>query len=1237
MARRTRSELETEVASLRGRLDELEQGLHALGAAGAGAAVDHVTDNVLVVLDARGTIIGCGAGVEKVNGHSADQVMGRPAAVFYPPEDAAAGIPQRHLGAAAEHRHVSVVCWLVRADASRYWANVVISALNDRGGETGGYVMAIRDLSDLMKLRTRIRRAKDAGAELIAATGDGLIVCDAELRCQVWNSAMERYGRLPAAKVLGRKLGDVLRQCDPGVNQKALALFLGQALAGGSLVSPERAYVDPESGASMWARATFAPHRDRSGVVVGIIILVENLSQKKMVDGALQASQKRHEELLMAVQEGLWALDRNGRTTFVNPALCRMLGYDRAEMLGRDILSFVEEADHDEVRDHLDKRSAGIHECYEFEFSRRDGSRLLARLNAGPVYGLDGDLVGSIAGVEDITESRMADVALRESEEKYRALVNSTPDYILGLDAQRRVTAVNDVLREALRLPEAMIIGRGFAEIGVPPDLVEEWEAHERQALAGGRPVTFVSGLNTADGAVRTFETSLTPIRGADGAVTGLSGISRDITATLEADEALRHQAHTLEVLMAATSDCVFLFDREGHCGYVNPAAIRLLGRRARSFVGKTWREAGLPSGVMEGFDECLQTALERDESCWGDLHFAKPDGDHVFSYVINPTHGRDGEVDGAAVNGQETTEKVRAERALKASEERYRTLFDQIPEAVLVFDAERRAVECNRQMAMLAGSTCSRLVGEVPEKSWAPREVVLAQERALGGETVEWEAIHHTQRTDQDVCLAGAVAPLKDADGHVVGGISVVSDLTERKRTDALVEHLSLHDPLTDLANRALFRDRLDQALDNARRDNSRVAVAVIDMDGFKGLNDALGHATADCLLQAVAARLRSITRGGDTLARTGGDELALIMPNVRDLGDSIAVAEKMMQAFRLPWSVGEVSTRATASVGFAHYPDDAGEAQALLETADNAMRRAKELGRNCYQFFDPSVSSRAMERLQRVGELRQALADKQFEVHYQPQVDLRDGCIVGVEALVRWQHPSRGLVPPNEFIPLAEEAGLIGPIGEWVTRTACRQAAEWQRHCGNLRVAVNMSPRSLRGADMVFDVRAALQDSGLSPGRLEIELTETAIMADAEVAVRHTGQLHDLGVTLALDDFGTGFSSLNHLRLLPIDRVKIDRSFISGAGHDESARAIVRTVTYLGSMMGLPIVAEGVETEDQLRFLQKLGCQEAQGYLFARPMPPEACEQFLRNGDDLKKLIVGRSRRQRRSTKCV
>jgi diguanylate cyclase (GGDEF)-like protein/PAS domain S-box-containing protein len=463
-------------------------------------------------------------------------------------------------------------------------------------------------------------------------------------------------------------------------------------------------------------------------------------------------------------------------------------------------------------------------------------------------------------------------------------------------------------------------------------------------------------------------------------------------------------------------------------------------------------------------------------------------------------------------------------------------------------------------------------------------------------------------------------IAPVRNERGEVTHYIGIQNDITESRRYQEELEHQANFDTLTGLPNRNLLHDRLKQAVVYARRYNKPMAVAFIDLDNFKLVNDSLGHSAGDRLLTTVADRLKTTVRTSDTAARLSGDEFVLILFDQADDATIQNTMQRILNEVSLPCRLEDRDFYVSCSIGYSMFPKDGETDEALLKNADAAMYHAKEAGRNNFQAYTPDMETKATERLEISGDLRLALENNEFHLCYQPRVCLKDGHIIGVEALIRWQHPRLGMVSPADFIPIAEESGLIAPIGEWALRTACSQAKAWLgQGLPPITMSVNLSARQFVKKDLVPSIEKILADTGLPADLLELELTESLIMHNAELFIITLGNLKALGIKLAVDDFGTGFSSLAYLKRFPIDRLKIDRSFVHNVAEDQDSSAIARAVIHLGHSMGLIVLAEGVETPEELYFLRTHNCDELQGYFFSKPLLADEVADLLKRGKKL------------------
>ncbi|MBF0320311.1 MAG: EAL domain-containing protein [Nitrospirae bacterium] len=545
--------------------------------------------------------------------------------------------------------------------------------------------------------------------------------------------------------------------------------------------------------------------------------------------------------------------------------------------------------------------------------------------------------------------------------------------------------------------------------------------------------------------------------------------------------------------------------------------------------------------------------------------------------------------------------------------------ILDIVGALVLILDRDSRIVCFNRMCEKVSGYEFTEIKGKCIWDFLIREEdidsVKVNFERILKGDfPAEYENFWISRNGSERLIAWSNTAMLND-NSEVTHVIATGLDITERKLTEQRLQYLAHFDSLTDLPNRTLFYDRLSHVLGHSRRYNQMFALLFLDLDGFKFVNDSLGHDMGDLLIKMAAGRLPKCVRESDTVAHVGGDEFVIILPLLEKAREAAVVAEKIMEAFLTPFYLDTHECFVTLSIGISVYPSDGDDIDTLLKNSDIAMYQAKDKGRNTYQFYNSDMNTRALRRLKLENNLRKALEKNEFILHYQPKIDLNTWSVYGVEALIRWINPQYGMISPVEFIPLAEETGLIIAIGEWVLRTACAQAKHWQDigHKG-LLMSVNLSARQFKSQNLVLLIENILKETGLSPEFLELELTESVVMDDAEAAIKILRDIKTMGVHVAIDDFGMGYSSLSYLKRFPIDRLKIDKSFVRDITTDPDDEAIATAIIAMSHSLKLKVIAEGVETNGQLEFLRALDCDEAQGYLFSRPLPVEDIESYLK-----------------------
>ncbi|HSV51586.1 MAG TPA: EAL domain-containing protein [Burkholderiaceae bacterium] len=707
------------------------------------------------------------------------------------------------------------------------------------------------------------------------------------------------------------------------------------------------------------------------------------------------------------------------------------------------------------------------------------------------------------------------------------------------------------------------------------------------------------------------------PLRDAQGRFAGYHGFGWEVTAAKSTELELRHSEARFRDFAASLSDWLWETDEQLNYIWLSESILRVTGKPAESFLGQPIDRWHYEPGTDLRAAQEVQRALQRREPFSGFVFRTNDPGHPLWiSKSGVPYFDAQGRFRGYRGVNRDVSLRHHSEAALREREQRFATIFQQSPVGIVEWDAVAGVQQWNAAAERIFGWTREEMMGQ-PARKLMPSQLQPQLDeihRALMDGHQQQQSVMQNQHKDGRVLICSWFnSAVRDAQGQPVGILSIVEDVTAQKVTAERIEHLARHDALTQLPNRAYLMDLLEAALEEARGIGRPLAVMVVNMDRFKLVNDALGHTVGDQLLHSVAQRLRETVPPDSTVARLGGDEFAIVLRDDGDANGAQELGEKLRRALALPHRIDRHDVPCTPSIGVALYPLDGTDALALLGNADAAMTRAKALGRNNMRFFSASLRQAVAEQLELEFDLRQAQARCELLLHYQPQVDAMTGAMVGAEALLRWNHPVRGLIGPATFIPIAESSGLIVDIGAWVLDEACRQLRQWHdQGLKGVTMAVNLSAHQLRDASLVPHVARVLHRHGLQGGDLELELTESMAMEDPDATIEVLQQLRELGVQLSIDDFGTGYSSLSYLKLLPIHRLKLDRSFVKDIETDPNDAAICSATIALAHKLKLTVVAEGVETELQRNYLLGNGCDYLQGYLFSAPATAPEIAQF-------------------------
>lgn len=849
------------------------------------------------------------------------------------------------------------------------------------------------------------------------------------------------------------------------------------------------------------------------------------------------------------------------------------------------------------------------------------------------------DFNAVILTISDFTNRKQAELSLQERERFWSDVVRTVPDHLYVQDVvTRRMIYSNHRLGKTLGYSRAELdeMGETFWERLLHPD---DLSAYEQLRGAHGEPSSSEMThchlrLRDRHGHWRLLdirEQALAP--NDDGQVRRIVGVAKDITEQIEASRSLRESEQRYRMLAESISDVIFSTDRQLQANYFSPSVNTVLGYSAESILHNGWKAIIANPQQLSGFYALLQRiskALNKPEAL---AELRSEITTQLFLFDCLRADGRkipvelrlvlvwdeSGTFEGVLGVGRDVSQQRRAEKDLRMAA----TVFEHSTSAILITDPAGYIVQANDAFTRVSGYAVSQVLDQLPmmltvENQQAAHLGYILKQLSQRG---TWEGELWLKRRDGEHYPAwvGITAVLDD-EGDLASYVCFFSDISERKASEQRIHRLAYYDALTHLPNRTLFQDRLYSALQHAERQQAWVVLMFLDLDRFKPINDSLGHAAGDRMLKEMALRLLGCVDEDDTVARMGGDEFTLLLQprptQQAALNQAIHVAEQILASLVKPFVLEGREFFVTASIGIALSPQDGNELSQLMKNADTAMYHAKERGKNNFQFYQVDMNASALERLELESDLRHALEQGEFTLYYQPQFSGDGKRLTGAEALLRWRHPRRGLVPPVEFIPVLEELGLVVEIGDWVLKEACRQLREW--HLARVRVpkvSVNISARQFSDGQLGTRIAGILQETGLPPACLELELTESILMREVSEAMQILAGLKRLGLSIAVDDFGTGYSSLNYLKQFPIDVLKIDRTFVDGLPSGEQDAQIARAIIAMAHSLNLSVIAEGVETHEQLEFLREHGCDEVQGYLFGRPMPATRFEAQFSN----------------------
>ncbi len=1080
----------------------------------------------------------------------------------------------------------------------------------------------------LIRHHTRKLVSHEAKLEsLIQSMPDLVWLEDTEGRCVKCNQSFRQFFSISGEDVSTQIVLELLPDRFATDRKKAV----DHVLATGENATIEE-WLEPASGHRrlVVVETVLTPLVSRDGKIGGVVGISRDITTRKLIEEAVRENEAKLSTILDGVGASILIKDLDHRYSFVNRHFCEQLGLDPSEIIGKTDNDLFD----DETASRIRLIDARVLQGEEVVSSSqlipkgRDEERefisikLPLRRSDGTIYALSGIST-------DVTEQLNLKRSVQSSEERLKLALEASQMGVWEWDI-----ATNEVFwsPECFRIAGVDSLSNsfdGFREMIHPDDVPGvisamgdslhhgKWFVQEFRIIRPDGRLVWLSNH-----ALIHFDSTGEPVR--------MVGTAQDITARKTAEIAAREEAMRRRVMFQSSRDGLVLLNLEGCAIEANESFAALLGCTVEQVIGLyvwDWDTKMSKQSILKDM------TARKSDSAMIETSFRNRNGQKLDVEVSASYIDWGGQPFVFCVC-RDVTERNIAEVAIRESEEELRTVVESSPNGVIIVDESGAIVMVNRELERAFGYDREELVGQkleilVPDglKDQHRHDRNDYQAHPLARPMIGTQLQGH-RKDGTLIPIEVGLTPIRTSRGSFV--LATVQDVSARMEAEEKIRILANYDDLTGLPNRTSFHHALSAAVADAHARECRLGLLLLDVDGFKHFNDALGHHVGDRILREVSARIKGCVGANHTVARLGGDEFAVLIDDWDGRGDSLRhMARTVLDSLSRPFRLPEGEYHLTGSIGISSYPDDAFDSRVLQSCADLAMYSAKENGKNRYEFYAEVLSARSSRRLVIESSLRQAVEHKDFEVFYQPIVDLTTGSIVSAEALLRWRHPELGLLSPNEFIEVAEETNLIVPIGAWVLHDACATLGRWNRVAKKpLTMSINLSTRQFGEDGLLQLISDAIHSSGLDPSWLQLEITESAVVANPDQAVTVLNHMKELGVTIAIDDFGTGYSSLAYLKKYPIDCIKIDRSFVRDLPHDPDSAAIAKAIIAMGHSLNLRIVAEGVENPAQLRFLGDLGCQRAQGYFFSRPIPNNEFEVLLPRRWSPRTWITGRRR---------
>jgi diguanylate cyclase (GGDEF)-like protein/PAS domain S-box-containing protein len=1094
--------------------------------------------------------------------------------------------------------------WIRYCDGVKVAHDLNLVAEKDNNGYTIGVLAIGHDITKKLEAERELKESEQNFKSLTENIPDNIVRWDLEGRYLYINPRHEKTLEMSAEDVVGNKMSELFGTHSNVAEALEYVIKTGEGVFG-ILQS-----VQYRNGTEEIHEVNIIPELDSSGNMVSVLGIGRDITELKRSEENLQKTKAKLGAVISTLPDLIWVKDINGIYMMCNSEFENFFGASQEEIIGKTDYDFISKEQADFFRQKDKEAICAGEMCINEEeiVFASNGKYALLETRKIPVY--NGEEFMGILGIgRDITERKKMEEQLLEQNRFLDSLLNAIPVPIFYKDTETRYKGFNKAFEEFYGKKKEELIGKGVFDLFHPEQAQVFFDADADIFRHGGTQI---------------YETKLQDARGVDhyvmfhksvyfdheGTVAGLIGTILDITERKAQENALAQQEQQFRTITEHTPDTIARYNKECIRTYANPAMVKMMKKEGCELIG-TKPTHYYNSHEALAYEKVIQrvftTGIEEDfEYSWPDV-----EQNFITSLIrLVPEIDSQGVIQSVLATGRDITNLKKYEVELKKQKDFQDTLLKGVAKAgmsVNVLENGRYIYTNNIELAKEYGYDDNFLENKPsfletihPDDK---EKVAQMYQKRLSGEQVP-TTYTIRQINKQGETKEHEISVVLIPNTNPVQTLVVNKDVTEQKNIEKRIEFMAHHDTLTGLPNRVLLKDRAEMILSQAKRNIKKTAFLFIDLDGFKTINDSLGHSIGDIVLKAVAHRIQSCIRATDTLSRYGGDEFIVVIPEVTNKDEVESVTGKIINEFKKSFEINNQVLSITASVGIAMYPEHGNNFEHLLQNADSAMYKAKENGKNTYCFFTQQMKHNLLGIFRMQNDLKEAIRNKEFILHYQPQVDLARNKIVGAEALIRWKHPSMGMIPPMNFISVAESCGYIVEIGEWVIQEACRQCMIWNKNGKDIVVAVNVSAVQFKRGNLIEVVKNALEISGLNPKYLELELTESILISDTENVLQSVRAIKELGVQLSIDDFGTGYSSLAYLKRFAVDKLKIDQSFVRDIVKDKEDSSIVKTIIQMAKSFNLKSIAEGVENEEVLEVLKEFGCDEVQGYHFAKPM---------------------------------